>query len=108
MRGKIRQNATMGDTSTLPTTTSNTTTTTQSPTTSQPADNSDTAWIVAGASIGAFFFVFLVFAISLFAFMKWKRRRRTEGAYNPSRAEGQSPKNQFVFAIPLPNPERLI
>ena len=98
----------MVETSTFSTTTSISTATIQSQTTSQSNDNSGTAWIAAGASIGAFFFVFLVFTLSMVSFMKWKQKRRTEGTYNPSRAEGQPPKNQFVFAIPLPNPERLI
>jgi len=42
-------------------------------------------------------------------FIKWKEKRRTEGTYNPSRAEKQEhQKNKLVFSIPLPTPERLI
>jgi len=51
----------------------------------------------------------LIFIISMALFIKWKSKRRTEGAYNPSRAEKQEHlKNKAVFAIPLPTPERLI
>ena len=51
----------------------------------------------------------LIFIISLALFSKWKSKRRTEGTYNPSRAENhQYVKNKVIFSIPLPTPERLI
>ena len=54
--------------------------------------------------------VLLIFFVILMAlFIKWKEKRRTEGTYNPSRAEKQqNQKNKLVFSIPLPTPERLI
>lgn len=51
--------------------------------------------------------ILLVILIALF--VKWKEKRRTEGNYNPSRAEKyENQKNKMVFSIPLPTPERLI
>ena len=51
----------------------------------------------------------ILFIILLALFIKWKEKRRTEGTYNPSRAEKQEhQKNKLVFSIPLPTPERLI
>ena len=54
--------------------------------------------------------VLLILLVILMAlFVKWKEKRRTEGNYNPSRAEKyQNQKNKVVFSIPLPTPERLI
>ena len=87
----------------------NETTTTETTLTTSSSENLDSVWIAVGASIGAFLFAFVIFAASMAVFFKWRSKRRSEGAYNPSREETQgSRKNQVVFAIPLPNPERLI
>ena len=82
-----------------------------SPTTSNPStpsfwdENSTTIIIVICIAI-----VLLILSVILMAlFVKWKEKRRTEGNYNPSRAEKyENQKNKVVFSIPLPTPERLI
>ena len=79
-----------------------------SPTTSTPSfwdENSTTIIIVICIAI-----VLLILLVILMAlFVKWKEKRRTEGNYNPSRAEKyENQKNKVVFSIPLPTPERLI
>ena len=103
----------MLDISTVSTPASNETTTTGIPhnftTTTDPNENLDSVWIAVGASLGAFLFAFIIFTVSMAVFFKWRSKRRTEGAYNPSKEESQrNPKNQAAFTIPLPNPERLI
>ena len=87
----------------------NETTTTETPSTTASSESLDSVWIAVGASLGVFLFLFVVFTASMAVFFKWRSKRRSEGAYNPSREERQgNRKNQVVFAIPLPNPERLI
>ena len=86
------------------------TTTTQNGTTTSPEE---TIWDQYGVIIISVTCVvivlLLIFIISMTLFIKWKSKRRTEGTYNPSRAERQEHhKNKPIFAIPLPNPERLI
>jgi len=91
-----------------------TTTTTQNVTTTSTDENSEeTIWTQYGVIIISVTCVvivlLLIFIISMALFIKWKSKRRTEGTYNPSRAERQEHlKNKPVFAIPLPTPERLI
>ena len=89
------------------------TTTTQNVTTISSEENNDTIWSQYGVIIISVTCVvivlLLIFIISMALFIKWKSKRRTEGTYNPSRAERQEHlKNKPVFAIPLPTPERLI
>ena len=89
------------------------TTTTQNVTTISSEENNDTIWsqydVIIISVTCVVIVILLIFIISMALFIKWKSKRRTEGTYNPSRAERQEHlKNKPVFAIPLPTPERLI
>ena len=75
-------------------------------TTSSPP--SDLTWL--WALIGCLGAAFLVGLVALYFCLKWRKKRRTEGRYNPNRLEviaKRSQKNN-VYVIPLPQPERLI
>ena len=86
----------------VPTTSHNVTTTA-----STPPDETNRIIIISVTCV--VIVLLLIFIISMAVFIKWKSKRKTEGAYNPSRAEKQEHlKNKPVFSIPLPTPERLI
>ena len=97
-------------------TTNNTTYTSTSPASEQTtssAESDESIWsnygVVIIATTSVIIFVLIIFIVSMAVFLKWRAKRRTEGAYNPSRAEKQeNQKNKLVFSIPLPTPERLI
>ena len=86
---------------------------TSSPTTVTTTTSSPSFWddnrtiIIVVICVAIVLLIFFVILMALF--IKWKEKRRTEGTYNPSRAEKQqNQKNKLVFSIPLPTPERLI
>ena len=92
-------------------TSSNTTFTSQSPTLTTSEDKSfwDENRLTIIIVLCVAIVLLIVFIILMALFIKWKERRKTEGTYNPSRAEKQeNQKNKLVFSIPLPTPERLI
>ena len=106
--------STLSTTSTDNGVTNTTTITTTIPTdipTTKP-DVWDQYGVIIISVVSAVIVLLLIFIISMTVFMKWRSKRRTEGAYNPSRAEKLEneivKKNKIVFSIPLPTPERLI
>ena len=82
-------------------------------TTSEDKSDDETIWsqygVIIVSTTSVFIFLVIIFIISMAVFTKWRTKRRTVGAYNPSRAEKQDGQaNKVVFSIPLPTPERLI
>lgn len=87
----------------------NTTSTSQSPTITDEETFWETNRITIIIVLCVAIVLLILFIILMALFIKWKERRRTEGTYNPSRAEKhENQKNKLVFSIPLPTPERLI